>query len=765
MPPSILATKLYIPRPRPRAVPRSRLIQRLNEEAPRKLTLVSAPAGFGKTTLVSEWVQALGETFPPGAVAWLSLDEADSDPLRFLTYLVAALQTVDASIGQGALGLLQSPHPPPSEVVLAALLNDIALISQELLLILDDYHLVEAQGVDHILTFLLSHMPPAMHLVIATREDPQLPLARLRAQNQLTELRFADLRFTSAETAEFLNQTMGLHLSAVDVAAIERRTEGWIAGLQLAAISMRGRRDTAGFIESFTGSHRFILDYLLEEVLDQQTESIQTFLLRTSLLDRLTGALCDAVTGQTGGQQTLEYLERANLFLVPLDSERRWYRYHRLFADLLRHRLQHSAAVLSGDGSPDVEELHLRACTWYEGNGLDVEAFRCAAAANDVERAADLIEGGGTPLQYRGAATEVLDWLASLPAAVLDARPALWVNYASALTIVGEMPENVEEKLSAAETALAEAEPDDETRDLFGRIAAIRAMQAIPQSRADMVVEQSRLALAYLKTDNLLARTVASWTLGHGYQLQGNRAAARQVYEETIPISQASGNLIITIGAAVSLGQIQEEENQLHEAERTFRRVLELTGDPPLPFACAAHFGLARLAYEWNDLGAAEEHGQESLVLGRHLPNIDTPAACKALLARVKLARGDVPGALRLLSEAEAFARERGFAHRLPEVAAVQVLTRLRRGDLAGAASLAQTHDLPLSKARVWLAEGNPSAALSLLGPLRHQTKEKGPLAEHLRVTILQAVALQMSGDTDGALQALEGALALGRTR
>ena len=353
--------------------------------------------------------------------------------------------------------------------MLAALLNDIALISQELLLILDDYHLVEAQGVDHILTFLLSHMPPAMHLVIATREDPQLPLARLRAQNQLTELRSADLRFTSAETAEFLNQTMGLDLSAADVAAIERRTEGWIAGLQLAAISMQGRRDTTGFIESFTGSHRFILDYLLEEVLDQQTESTQTFLLRTSLLDRLTGALCDAVTGQKDGQQTLEYLERANLFLVP------W------TASAVGTVIIVSLPICCGTGCSTAPlccrgmgRRTWKNCTSGPARGLGEWPGRrsvpvCGRRQRRRTRSG-LDEGGGTPLQYRGAATEVLDWLTSLPAVVLDARPALWVNYASALTIVGEMPENVEEKLSAAETALAEAEPDDETRDLFGRM-------------------------------------------------------------------------------------------------------------------------------------------------------------------------------------------------------------------------------------------------------------------------------------------------------
>jgi len=335
---SILATKLYIPPPRPKIVLRLRLIEQLNEglSSGCKLTLISAPAGFGKTTLVSEWVAGCDRP-----VAWLSLDEGDNDPTRFLTYLVAALQTIASNIGAGALAALQSPQPPPFESILIALLNEITTIPDNFVLVLDDYHVIDSKPVDEALTFLLKHLPPQMHLVITTREDPQLPLARLRARGQLTELRAADLRFTPSEAADFLNQMMGLNLSEEDIAALEARTEGWIAGLQLAAISMQGHQDTTSFIKSFTGSHHFVLDYLVEEVLGQQPESIQAFLLRTSILDRMCGALCDAVLGSpsASGQETLEYLERINLFIVPLDNERRWYRYHHLFADVLRMHL------------------------------------------------------------------------------------------------------------------------------------------------------------------------------------------------------------------------------------------------------------------------------------------------------------------------------------------------------------------------------------------------------------------------------------------
>ena len=360
----ILATKLYIPPPRPKVVLRPRLIERLNEglTSGRKLTLISAPAGFGKTTLVSEWVAGCERP-----VAWLSLDEGDNDPARFLTYLVAALQTIAPNIGEGVLAVLQSPQPPPTESILTTLLNEITAIPDHFILVLDDYHVIDSKPVDHALTFLLEHLPPQMHLVITTREDPPLPLARLRARGQLTELRAADLRFTPAEAADFLNQVMGLNLSAEDIAALETRTEGWIAGLQLAALSMQGRSDTASFIQAFTGSHRFVLDYLVEEVLQHQPEHVRSFLLQTAILDRFCAPLCNAVTEREDGKEMLETLERSNLFVIPLDDQRQWYRYHHLFADVLQAHLM--------EAQPEqVSSLHQRASAWYEQNG---SAARC----------------------------------------------------------------------------------------------------------------------------------------------------------------------------------------------------------------------------------------------------------------------------------------------------------------------------------------------------------------------------------------------------
>src|SRR6266699_2313140 len=530
MPTPILATKLYIPRLRPNVVSRPRLLERLNEGLHRKLTLIAAPAGFGKTTLISAWVAGCDRQ-----VAWLSLVKGESDPTLFLTYLVAALQTIAPDIGVGVLGALQSPQPPPTETILAALLNEITAIPDNFVLVLDDYHVIEAKAIDQALTFLLDHQPPQMHLVIATREDPQLPLARLRARGQLTELRAADLRFTPSEAAGFLNQGMGLNLSAEDITALETRTEGWIAGLQLAALSMQGHEDTTSFITSFTGSHHFVLDYLVEEVLGQQPESIQTFLLRTSILDRLCGQLCDAVLldPSVSGQATLEYIEHANLFLVPLDNERRWYRYHQLFADLLRQRLQQRNASSTGDEVRDVTELHSRASVWYEDHGLSIEAFHHAANANDVARAERLIEGKGMPLHFRGAVAPVLNWLESLPRTALDTRPSLWVTYASTLLFGGQHTA-VEQKLQAAEAALQGTEPDDKTRDLVGRIASMRATLAVIQHDGATIITQSRRALEYLRPDNLPVRTATTWTLGYAYQLQGDRAAASQAYTEII---------------------------------------------------------------------------------------------------------------------------------------------------------------------------------------------------------------------------------------
>ena len=756
----ILATKLYIPPPRPKVVIRSRLIERLNEGllASRKLTIISAPAGFGKTTLVSEWIASSGRP-----AAWLSLDEGDNDPTRFLTYLISALQMIAANIGAGVLGALQSPQPPSTESLLTTLLNEITTIPDSFILVLDDYHVIDAKPVDSALTFMLEHLPRQMRLVIATREDPQLPLARLRVRDQLTELRVTDLRFTPSEAAGFLNQVMGLNLSAEDIAALETRTEGWIAGLQLAALSMQGNPDTSSLIKSFTGSHHFVLDYLLEEVLQRQSPNVQNFLLCTSILDRMCGSLCDAVLldPSASGQATLEYLEHANLFLVPLDNERHWYRYHHLFADLLRQRLHQSTTSSTGSEGISVADFHIRASQWYEDNGLEIEAFQHAAAANDLERAACLELGKGMPLHVRGGVVPVLNWLQSLPKAALDAQPILWVMYAGALTTVGQTT-GVEQKLDAAEAALQGVELSIETRDLLGRIANNRAVLAVSQYQADEAIVQAHRALKYLRPDNLPVRAINTWALGVAYQFQGDRTAAIRTLSEAISTSQAIGHTFVTKLATVSLGNVQETENQLHLAAETYQHALELFGDQPLPIACEAHAGLARIFYQWNDLDAAQRFGQQGIQLARQFATIiDRSVIIEVFLARLMLTKGDATGAAVILAQAEQSVRQHNFIYRVPEVAAAQVLTLLHQGNLTAAAQLAQAHELPLSQARVYLAQENPSAALAALEPYRRQMEAKGWVDEQLKVMVLEAVAFHAHGEKGKAMQLLGDALAL----
>jgi LuxR family maltose regulon positive regulatory protein len=626
--------------------------------------------------------------------------------------------------------------------------------------------------VDQALAFLIEHQPPQMHLVIATREDPSLPLARLRARGHMTELRATELRFTAGEAAEFLNRVMGLNLSAEDIAALETRTEGWIAGLQLAALSMQGHQDTAGFIKSFTGSHHFVLDYLVEEVLGQQTASVQTFLLRTAILDRMCGPLCDAVIDE--GRRTkdeasssvlhpsaavLEHLERANLFIVPLDNERRWYRYHHLFGDLLRQRLRQNL-------TPDeIAEDHIRASQWYEDNGLEVEAFHHATAANDVARAERLMEGRGIPLHFRGAVNAILAWLASLPKSVLDARPLLWVRSATMALTAGQTT-GVEEKLRSAEAAIAHAlqnaDPDPQTRDLIGQIACARATLAVTRYQPEAMIVQAHRALEYLLPENSRFRFTANWALSIAYLFQGDRAAARRVITEALSLSQTSASMFSMILATSHLGRLQEMENELYRANETFRRVLQLAGDQPGPSANDACLGLARICYEWNDLDAAEQYAQQSLQLARLFDRaLDRFIISEVFRARLKLARGDVDGAAAMLAQTEQVARQQNFTLRLPEIAAAQVLVLLCQGNLTAAAQLAQQYDLPLSQARVLMSQNDPSAARAVLGQYRQQMEARDWQDERLHAMVLEALALDAHGEPDQATQLLGDALAL----
>jgi LuxR family maltose regulon positive regulatory protein len=752
MPAPILATKLYIPPPRPKIVTRPRLIERLNEGLQRKLTLISAPAGFGKTTLVSEWIASCGRP-----VAWLSLDEGDNDPARFISYLVKALQTIQAGIGEGLLVALQSPQPLQIENILTTLLNEITTIPENFLLVLDDYHSIDSQPVDQSLAFLIEHQPPQMHLLIATREDPHLPVSRLRARGQCTELRAAELRFTPAEAAEFLNQVMGLNLSAEDIAALDMRTEGWIAGLQLAALSMQGYQDTANFIKSFTGSHHFVMDYLLEEVLQQQSESIQAFLLRTSIFDLMCGSLCDAVllAPSTPGQETLEYLEHANLFIVPQDNERRWYRYHQLFGDLLRKRLGQSLTP------EEIVELHIHASEWHENNELMLEAFRHAAMANDIERTVRLMESKKMPIHLRGTATAILSWLESLPKTLLDTRSELWWKQAALLLEIGQTV-GVEERLKAAEAALAAAAvPDNTTRDLIGKISLARATLALNQFETKTILIQARRALEYLDPDNLSYRSTATLILGFAYYLQDDLAEAGRAYAEALSLAQAGGDITNTTLAIFRLGQIQAHSNQLHQAAETYQQVLELISEYSPSNAAVAYISLATIYYEWNDLNATEKYLEQSVQLARQYDHVvDRMVLSDLYLSRLKLARGDVSGAASIASQAERTAHQKNIRIRMQSLAYLQAWIHLRQGDFDAVVQMARQNDLPLMQARALIAQGNPFAALELVEPLRQQAESKGWADRLLEVMIVQSVALYAQGEKEKAIDLLGKVLA-----
>jgi LuxR family maltose regulon positive regulatory protein len=610
----ILATKLYLPRLRPNVVFRPRLLERLNEGLHRKLTLISAPAGFGKTTLVSEWVEGIERP-----TAWLSLDEGENDPARFLAYLVAALQTIAAHIGEGVLSALQSSQPPPTEAILVALLNEITTLPDQFVLVLDDYHVIDAKSVDMALTYLVEHLPPQMHLVIATREDPHLPLAHLRARDHLTELRVADLRFTPSEAAAFLNQVMGLTLSAQDIARLSDRTEGWIVGLQFAALAMQGHQDVPGFIQAFAGEHRYIVDYLVEEVLQRQPEPVRSFLLQTSMLDRLSGPLCDAVTDQEKGNARLEALERGNFFVVPLDDKRHWYRYHHLFAEVL-------SVHLMAEQHDQVATLHRRASEWYEQHGSAADAIRHALAAEDFERAADLIELAVPAMRQSRQEATLLGWLKALPDELIHFRPVLSVGYAWALLASGEL-EAAHARLRDAErwldtttdtSELASAPSaemvvvdKEEFRRLPASIAVYRAAYAQALGDVPNTVKYARRVLDLLPEQEILGRGAAAALLGLAYWANGDLEAAHQTFADGMASVQMAGNLSDAINGTIALADIRIAQGRLHEAMRTYERSLQEAleqGEPVLRGTADLYVGMSELHREHNDLHAATQH-------------------------------------------------------------------------------------------------------------------------------------------------------------
>ena len=784
----ILATKLYIPPLRSKAVLRSRLVEQLNEglSSGHKLTIISASAGFGKTTLVSEWVADCERP-----VAWLSLDEGDNDSTRFLTYLVTSLQTIAANIGSGVLGALQSPQPPPTESILTALINEIAAIPDNFIFVLDDYHIIDSKPVDNALAFLLEHLPPQMHLVIITREDPDIPLARLRARGQLTELRAAVLRFTPTEAAEFLNQVMGLNLSAENIAALETRTEGWIAGLQLAALSMQGRLDAASFIKSFTGSHHFILDYLVEEVLQRQPEPVRNFLLQTAILDRLSSPLCDAVTGQEDGRGMLEALERGNLFVIPLDDQRQWYRYHHLFAEVLQAHLR--------EAQPDrVSTLHLRASEWYEQNGLRSDAIRHALAAKDLERAAGLIELAG-PGTEDGSIQQAtwLGWVKKLPEELVHLRPVLNVWYAYILLGSGELEaaesrfKDAERWLESADTMKVQLETPpvemvvvdkEQFKSLPATIAIGRAYIALALGNIPDTVRNASRVLELTDADPF-RYSQASMMLGMTHWASGDLESAERVFADYTMKLRTAGNIPDAISTSVVLADIRLALGHLHEEINTLEQLLQFVMDQgePIPLdADDLHRELSKLHLEQGNLEAAAQHLQRSKELGE---KAQSPVSRYRLCidqARLKTAQVDLDGALALLDEAQRLYIRTPLPDFCP-ISALKARIWVAQGKLAKALEWVREQTLSVDDAPSYLCEfehvtlarvliaryksdqgaGSIHEAIGLLERLLHAAEEGKRIGSVIEILMLLALAHAAQGDLPPALVSLGRALTL----
>ncbi|HET7012538.1 MAG TPA: LuxR C-terminal-related transcriptional regulator [Streptosporangiaceae bacterium] len=771
----LLATKLHLPSPQAGFVPRPRLVDRLDEGLGRGLVLVCAPAGYGKTVLLAGWA---GHGRRP--VAWLSLDAGDNDPARFWRHAVAALDGARPGIG-GRIGPLLGPPPPPSfEPLVTALINELTAgpEASEVLLVLDDYHLVDSQPVHASVAFLLEHQPPGVRLVLASRADPPLALARLRARGQLTELRAAELRFTADEAAVMLREAARADLPDADVSALAERTEGWAAGLQLAGLSLRGQEDVAGFVAAFTGSHRYVLDYLAEEVLELQPDQVRAFLLETSVLERLSGALCDAVTDRAGSQALLEHVERAGLFLVPLDEVRGWWRYHHLFADLLRARLQ-------AEQSSRLPQLHRNAAAWFSEHGLADDAIRHAAAGGELGWAARLIEQHFDEVFYlRGEAATIQRWMAALPAELVQARPRLLLAQAQ-MAAAGGQAETVERAADAAERAFAGAadEPFEPTvgtdtsllANIPAHIALDRSYAAQLRGDADGTAAFASQALTELGDDEWMVRSIAQGLLAVAEWLRGRLTEAEHAFGSSIGGWRAAGQSTVTAWGGYQLSQVLLAQGRLDEAVRTCQQALETGAVPGTPSPAAAgpaYACLGEVAYQRNDLDAALRYVTDGIALSRQFVYTAPMAAGLVTLAWIRHVSGDPGGALETIEEAVRAAP--GPASVLNPVPAQRARLLLAQGDLAAAARWTQDSGLAaddepdyarepghLVLARVLLAQGRPGPALALLHRLHSAAVAQDRTGSLIEVGALRALALAATGEEAAAVAALAAALAL----
>jgi LuxR family maltose regulon positive regulatory protein len=782
---SLLQTKLYVPVMRTdletglsaSLIPRRRLIEQLNEGLPGRLTLISAPAGFGKTTLASSWLKHAG--LP---AAWFSLDEDDNDLARFFTYFIAALQTIRPETGAGVLALLQSSPLPSTHTLLTPLINDLTSISEKFILVLDDYHVIETEAIDQALDFFIEHLPPQMHLAMTSRVDPNLSLARLRANGQLNELRSADLRFTPAESAQFLSQMTGLSLTAIEIDALDRRTEGWIAGLQMAALSLRQRKsaDAAQFIAGLSGSQRYIMDYLVDEVLQRQPTEVQTFLLCTSILDRLCASLCDTVVGTSErlnvgslqpSNEILEYLEHSNLFINPLDDKRHWYRYHHLFADLLRHRLQQTY--------PDqVAKLHLSASQWYEQEGLTGPAVRHALAAQDFGRAAALVEQVAPAMIQRSELARLLSWLDALPNDEVQARPLLALYYGWALLLGGKIMQAAA-RLEAVEATL-KGDEAKQTSEVQAHIAALRAYLMRETGDLAATIALSRQALAHLPEQNSLLRAMVYLNLAIAHYFQGDLETASQLLSENIAHSQTIELMANTLSAIYFKSQILLAQGALQQALQICQEELELVsrhGWQDFPAVGFLYVTFGDLYYERNELDKAAIYLEKGVELGQEGGHPHILIIGHVWLARLRQTQGDVSGSLEAIRAALQVIRDHQVSRFWPLPSAVTYQTRLwiAQGDLAAASRWAHEREVRpahapitildefenLTMARLLIAQDEVGEAEALLLRLRQEAAVAERNGSLIEILILQALAFAAQKRDEEALSVLEQALDL----
>lgn len=775
---TILLTKLHIPPVCSNIVRRPRLIKILDQGAQKKLTLISAPAGFGKTTVISEWINSCKRP-----AAWLSLDEGDNDPARFLAYFVAALQSIEINLRKDLLDALKAfqPQTQSSELLLTELLNEISKLQNNFVLVLDDYHVIESKPVDQIIAFLVENHPLKMQLVIATREDPPFSLPRLRMRGQLTEIRASDLRFTPAEASDFLNQMMGLNLRDSDISALEARTEGWIAGLQLAALSMQGRSDSGRFIQSFTGSNRFVVDYLVGEVLEHQSEKVRTFLLETAILSRLCGSLCDEVTGQVGGREMLETLERGNLFVIPLDDERKWYRYHHLFSDVLKTHLIEEHPEKS-------VVLHKRASEWYENHGFTPDAIHHALTAEDYEHAAKMIELAWSKMDINYQSSTWLGWVKKLPVELIRTRPVLSVGYAWALLDWGEL-ESSEIYLLDAEKCLNGSvdgmiiADEEQFHSLPASIASARAYRSLALGDVTGTIKFAQQALELTPENDQARYSQAIALLGLAQYTNGDLKAAEQSFTDFYLHLRKAGELQTLIGITFLLGDIKVALGHLHDAEAWYQKSLRLFSfqEDKLPLGSSDLYrGLSELHLEWNDLEKASEYFNKGLKLGEQAELPDWKYRSCITHASIREAQGDLEGALDLINEAERV-HIRGPLPDVHPVVALRVRVWLKQGKLSDARGWADEQKLSVDDDLSFMHEFEYMMLARFLYEVNKEDPQNRSLekASHLldrllqsaemghrqgsviHILLLQALVYQAQNNESDAMNRLELALSL----